>query len=118
MTFAAGVNSIALNITPLFNANRFNSSTVTVTAQPGGGYALGSPASGSVTIYPAASASGTGLTGNYYLGSNAAYSNGGTLSAAVVTYNYTKNSSTTGAAVITFGGTPAVPYTLGSTAPY
>ncbi len=112
VTFAAGVNSVNLNVTPLSNATRKNTTTLTVTAQPGGGYTLGSATSASVTIYPSGAPNGTGLTGVYYLGSSSNYTNGSSGSASA-TYNYTQTSATTGSVVVSYTGTPAVPYTVG-----
>ncbi len=75
VTFAPGVNAITLTVLPLANANLKSTATVTVRAMAGGGYTLGA-ASGSVVIYPAANANGTGLTGAYY-NSSAALINAG-----------------------------------------
>jgi uncharacterized protein (DUF1800 family) len=117
ITFPAGINSVALNITPLYNAGRVGSTTVTVTAQSGVGYTLGAPASAGVTINPpsvAGAANGTGLLGTYYIGSAASYTNSGTLGAASATYSFTQASSTAGSIVVTYTGAPAVPYAVGS----
>ena len=121
VTFPAGVNSLDIKITPLFNANRTSSATVFLTAaNPGsanaaGNYTLGSPSSAGVTIYPSGSPTGTGLTANYYPGSSSTYSstlNFGDLVAT--TYSYTKITTTSGTALVTYSGNPATPYTVGS----
>ncbi len=66
VTFPVKVSSITLTITPLANANRLTSATVTLAAMPGGGYKVGSAHSASAVIAPAGNTNGTGLTGTYY----------------------------------------------------
>jgi len=115
VTFAPGVNSVSLNITPLCNPTRAGSTTLTITAQPGGGYSLGTTISGSVTVYPASAATGTGLTGQYYAGAYGSYTDGNYLGYTAGTYSYalTQNNSTRGSIVVTYSGAPAAPYTVG-----
>ncbi|EDY17397.1 Protein of unknown function DUF1800 [Chthoniobacter flavus Ellin428] len=118
VTFPPWVNSVTLNVTPLYNSTRTSSTTLTITAQAGGGYSLGTPTSASVTIYPstvAGAATGTGLTGQYYVGSNAAYTtNSGGLGAATGSYTFAPTSSTAGTVTVTYTGAPAVPFAVGS----
>ena len=117
VTFPPWVNSVTLTVTPLYNASRNNSTTLTVTAQAGGGYALGTSTSASVTIYPATvagAANGTGLTAQYFAGSNAAYTNAASLGTATASYTFTPTSSTAGNVVVTYTGAPAIPFAVGS----
>ncbi len=121
VTFPAGVNSLDLKITPLFNANRTSTATVFLTANapdsPGasGNYTLVSPASAGVTLYPSGNPSGTGLTANYYPGSSSIYSSPLNFGNQVATtYNYTKINTTTGTALVSYFGTPATPYIVGN----
>lgn len=112
VNFPAGVNSVDIKITPLYNASRLTSCVVTLTAgAPGtagasGNYSL-SPMSISagVTINPSGSPTGTGLTGNYWVGSSSTYASNVNFGGNGATYTYTKVSGTTGTAVITYTGT-------------
>ncbi len=88
VTLPPKVGSVTLAITPVANANRLTSATVTLGAMPGGNYTVGGPNIASVTIFPAGNANGTGLTGMYYNGT----------SATVTPYNPTA----------LFAGTPAL----------
>jgi len=85
ITFQPGVNSVSVKITPIYNPAALSGRTVTVTAQAGGGYTLGTPSSASVAIFPPASPNGTGLTGQYYIGGNATYSSSSNFSTLVTT---------------------------------
>jgi len=76
VTIPAKVASTSLAVTPLANASRLNSVSVTVTAQPGAGYSIGATNRGSVVINPSGSPTGTGLTGAYYNSTSNALSNG------------------------------------------
>lgn len=120
VTFPAGVNALDIRVTPLPNAARTSGATVFLTAgAPGstgasGNYSLGSPASAGVTIYPAAVPAGTGLSASFYPGYNSTHSSLLNFGGVTATYNYTKASSTTGSAVITFTGSPASPYVAGA----
>lgn len=71
VTFPAKTGVVTLNVVPLANAARQTGATLTLTAMPGGGYAVGATKSASVLIAPAGNATGTGLTG-YYWNSTAA----------------------------------------------
>ncbi|MEO5916906.1 MAG: DUF1800 family protein [Luteolibacter sp.] len=121
VTFPAGVKSLDLKITPLFNASRTSSATVFLTANApesagaSGNYALGSPAFAGVTLYPSGSASGNGLTGTFYPGSSATYAS--TLNfgdQVATTYAYTKSGTNFGTAVVTYFGNPATPLIAGN----
>ena len=120
VTFPAGVNSLDVKITPLFNAARTSGATVLLTAGTpesagaAGNYTLGSPASAGVTLYPSGNPSGTGLTANYYPGSSSTYTNASNFGGVSATYSYTKATATTGNAVVTYTGTPITPYAVGS----
>ncbi len=122
LTFPAGVNSIDIKITPLYNASRTTSATVVLAAgAPGtsnavGNYTVGSPSSASVTIYPSGNPVGTGLIGSYYLNSSSTYTNPFNFGGVTATYSYTKASTTTGSAVVSYAGlgTPATAYAVGN----
>ena len=66
VTFPPKVGSVTLTVVPLVNPARLSAATLTVLAQPGGGYAVGAARSASVAIAPAGNADGTGLTGYYW----------------------------------------------------
>ena len=120
VTFPAGVNSLDVKITPLFNTARTGTATVFLTANApensaaDGNYTLGSPPSAGITIYPANSPIGKGLTGNYSAGSSATYTNLLNFGGLTATYSYIKANSASGTATITYSGTPATPIVLGS----
>ncbi len=112
VSFPAGVNSVDIKIIPLYNASRMTSCVVALTAgAPGsagaaGNYTLSALSiSAAVTINPAGSPTGTGLTGTYWTGSSLTYASPVNFGPNVATYNYTKLTSTTGNAVITYTGT-------------
>ncbi len=122
VTFPAGLNSIDLKIIPIYQATRTSSATVQLaasaagTVSAAGTYTLGNPSFAGVTLYPTFNPIGTGLTANYYPGSSATYSsplNFGNIAAA--SYSYTKATTTSGSAVITYVGNPTLPFTIGST---
>jgi uncharacterized protein (DUF1800 family) len=119
LTFPVGVNSLDVKITPLFNASRTTTATVFLTASsPGsvgssGNYTLGSPSFAGVTIYPSGNPTGTGLTGSYYVGSNATYNNAANFGGISATYAYTKTGNTVNA-TITYAGTPATAFADGN----
>lgn len=118
VTFPAGVNSLDVKITPLFNPNRTTTTTrFLAVANPGsvgaaGNFTLGSPTSAGVTVYPSGNPTGTGLTGNYYPGSSSTYTNPLNFGGLSGNYAYVKT-GTTGSATVTFTGTPATPYVAG-----
>ncbi len=66
VTLPAHAKSVKIPIVPKFNPNLRSNVTVTLKAQPGGGYSVAAPSSASVVISPAGNANGTGLTGYYY----------------------------------------------------
>jgi len=112
VTFPAGVNTIPLNVTPLYNPAQFSTTTVIVTAQAGGGYALGSPASASIVLYPSVIPAGTGLTGSYFNGANTTYAptppTAANLGDGVATYSY---NGSTHQAIITYTNAATQPST-------
>ena len=71
VTLPPKVGSVTLAITPMVNAKRLTSATVSLGAMPGGNYTVGGANIASVTIFPAGNANGTGLTGMYYNGTSA-----------------------------------------------
>ena len=75
VTFPAGVKSVELKVTPLYNAVLKTTRTVIVSLGSGGGYTVGSPSQAVVTIYPSQTPAGTGLTGVYTTGSSTTYAN-------------------------------------------
>ncbi len=112
VTFPAGVNSVDMKITPLYNASRLTSCAVILTAgAPGSAGAVGNytlstrSISAGVTITPSGNPTGTGLTGNYYVGANSTYGSNVNFGGNGATYTFTKSSATTGSAVITYTGT-------------
>jgi hypothetical protein len=68
VTIPAGSASAALTVSPVDDAGAESAETVTVTLSAGASYAVGSPSSGTVTIYDddAPAGTGRGLTGEYY----------------------------------------------------
>ncbi len=117
LTFPAGVNSLDIKVTPLFNLSRTGSGTIFITASsPGsngatGNYTLGNPNSAGMTLYPPARANGTGLTGNYYRGGSTTYANILNFDGVAASYSYSK---TTALATVTYSGTPDTAYAIGS----
>ncbi len=112
VTFPAGVNSVDMKITPLYNASRLTSCAVILTAgAPGSAGAVGNytlstrSISAGVTINPSGNPTGTGLTGNYYVGANSTYGSNVNFGGNGATYTFTKSTATTGSAVITYTGT-------------
>ncbi len=115
VTFPAGVKTVVLNVTPT-NSAQTAPKTITVTALPGGGYTLGASVTGCVSVYPCDNTVGTGLTGAYFSTSSATYNSPLNFGAAAATYFYTKSTATTGTAVVTYSGTPAVAFAAGGKA--
>lgn len=117
-----GVTSVDLKIIPLHNPSRSSGATVSLTAMPpgtpqaSGSFSLGSPVSAGVTLLPPGNASGTGLSASYWTGSSSTYSNPINFGGVTATYTYTRSTTTTGFAIISFTGTPAVPFTAGNQA--
>lgn len=119
--FPEGVNSLDVRITPLHNPARTSPATVFLTANPpdsgpaSGNYTLGTPASAGLTIYPAATPSGTGLAANYYPGASSTYSSPLNFSDLTpASYSYTKLNTTSGTAVVTYSAIPATPIVAGA----
>jgi uncharacterized protein (DUF1800 family) len=75
VTLAAGASAAAITLTPLANTTL----QVPVLAQllllPGANYTIGTQSNAAVVIYPSATASGTGLLGQYYTNSSVTYTN-------------------------------------------
>ena len=119
-TFPAGVNSLEIVVTPLFNPARTGSATVLLTAMapeaPGaaGSYSLGAVTTAGVTLYPAAPTAGTGLTAEYFKNSSSTYNHAANFGGATASYSFTKLTTTTGTATITYTGSPAVAFAAGS----
>ena len=72
-TFGPGQRLATIAITPTANPARTSPVVVTATVAPGNGYTVGSLATAGVTISPAGTATGTGLTGSYYSGASTTY---------------------------------------------
>ena len=68
-----GVNSKTITLVPLANTNRLTPAVSQLNVLPGTGYTVGAVSSASITIYPSQAPAGTGLTGDYYTNSSAAY---------------------------------------------
>ena len=75
VTLPVGVSSQNVNLTPLANTNLMTPVIARLNLLPGTGYTLGSPTNASVVIYPSATASGTGLLGQYFTNSSTTYTN-------------------------------------------
>ncbi len=75
ITLAPGVASANISVRPKSNTNLLTSAVATMKVLPGSGYTVGNPSNASVTIYPSQTATGTGLTGQYYTNANATYAN-------------------------------------------
>ncbi len=122
VTFPAGVGSIDLKITPLANPARTTSAALMITAAaPGtggaaGNYRLGSPAAAGVTLYPSGKADGTGLGAAFFNGASSNYDSPLNFGGITTGYSYTRtaSSTTSGTVLVSYTGTPAVPYTAGS----
>ncbi|MES2474353.1 MAG: DUF1800 family protein [Verrucomicrobiota bacterium] len=121
LTFPDGVNSLDVRVTPLFNPARTSTATVFLTvATPGaagssGNFSLGVPSTAGITLNPSGSATGTGLTATYFPGSSSTYTDPLNFSGLVrASYSYTRTSSVSGTATITFSGHPETPYSAGS----
>jgi uncharacterized protein (DUF1800 family) len=69
-----GAGSQTITLTPLVNTNLLTPVAATLKLGAGAGYQLGAPSSASVLIYPSATPSGTGLTGQYFTNSSSTYS--------------------------------------------
>ncbi|MBS0659800.1 MAG: DUF1800 family protein [Verrucomicrobia bacterium] len=66
VTFTPGVSAIPLTVVPLANPALQTSATVTLKAEAGAGFTVGSAGAASVAIAPAGNANGTGLQGEYF----------------------------------------------------
>lgn len=111
VVFPAGVKSVELKVTPLYNASLKTTRAVIVTVGSGGGYTVGSPSQAVVTIYPSQTPTGTGLTGIYTSGSSTTYANS-------ANFNTTTASGFTRVDPIVdfiFPTSPAVPANTGGT---
>ncbi len=75
VTFAAGVNSTNISVTPLANSNLQTPVIAQLQLLPGAGYTIGAASNASVVIYPSPTANGNGLTGYYFTNSSATYTN-------------------------------------------
>ncbi len=112
VTFPAGVKSVELKVTPLYNASLKTTRAVIVSIGSGGGYSLGSPSQTVVTIYPSPTPAGTGLTGVYTSGSSTTYANSANFNTITAsgftrvdpTIDFVFSATTTGVAANT-GGT-------------
>ena len=115
VSFPANVRTVTVYVTPLYNPARTTSATLTLTAQAGGGYTVGTPNSASVTIYASGNPVGTGLTGNYFSTANGTtYANSANVGSVTASYTYIQNSATSGTAVINYTpATPTTPFVVG-----
>ena len=120
VTFPPGVKSLDLKIVPLFNPARTSGATVILAADaPGsagaaGHYSNGSPAFAGVTVYPSGNPSGTGLRGDYYRGASSTYASALNFGGQSANYSFTRTAANSGIATITYTGSPAVPFAIGS----
>jgi Protein of unknown function (DUF1800)/PA14 domain/CHRD domain len=100
--FPVGKSSALVRLLAVANTNLTTPVAATLQVLSGSGYRLGSAASASIVIYPTATASGTGLTGQYFTNSSATYSSSANFNPANLkmtrvdpTVNFTWGSATT-----------------------
>jgi uncharacterized protein (DUF1800 family) len=106
VTFPPKAASVSFTVNPKANTGRRNNATASFKTMAGGGYTLAGADTASVVIYPAAAASGTGLTAKYYVGAyGTSYSSLVNFGGGTVPYTYTKLTTTTGTATITLSST-------------
>ena len=74
VTLPPGTLSKTISVTPLANTNLQVPVLAQLNLLPGTGYSIGTPNTANVVIYPSPTASGLGLTGNYYTNANLNYS--------------------------------------------
>ncbi len=76
VVLGVGVSSVNINVTPLANTNLVAPVVVPVRLLAGARYTLGSIGTNAgVLVYPSITASGTGLTGQYFTNANATFAN-------------------------------------------
>ncbi len=75
VAFPTGVNSQTISLLPMANTNLSAPVLAQLQLLPGTGYTIGALDNASVVIYPSATASGTGLLGQYYTNSSTTYTN-------------------------------------------
>ncbi|HEY2084360.1 MAG TPA: PA14 domain-containing protein, partial [Verrucomicrobiae bacterium] len=73
VTLPPGTLSKTISVTPLANTNLQVPVITQLNLLPGTGYSVGAPNTASVVIYPSPTASGLGLTGNYYTNASTNY---------------------------------------------
>src|SRR6185369_15590216 len=71
-----------ISVTALANTNLLAPVIAMMKLLPGGGYTIGSASNASIVIYPSATPTGTGLTGQYYTNASATYSSNANFNAA------------------------------------
>ncbi len=74
--FPPGVLSTTLILTPKANTNRLAPALALLTVTPDAAYTVGQPGHAGVTIVPAPTADGTGLTGQYFDRTNTSFASG------------------------------------------
>lgn len=73
VTFPPGVGSATVSVRPLTHTNLLSPVVAMLKVLPGAGYTVSSPSNASVIIYPSQTATGAGLTGQYYTNASATY---------------------------------------------
>ncbi|HWD91080.1 MAG TPA: DUF1800 family protein [Verrucomicrobiae bacterium] len=73
VTLSPGTLSKTISVTPLANTNLQVPVIAQLNLLPGSGYSVGAPNTANVVIYPSPTATGLGLTGNYYTNANLNY---------------------------------------------
>ena len=74
VNFPVGVSYQTIPLNPLANTNLVTPVVATLKLLPGAGYRLGVASNASILIYPSATPTGTGLTGQYFTNASATYS--------------------------------------------
>jgi uncharacterized protein (DUF1800 family) len=82
LIFPPGLSSKTISVTPLANTNLLAPVIAMMKLLPGGGYTIGTASNASIVIYPSATPTGTGLTGQYYTNASATYSSNANFNAA------------------------------------
>lgn len=71
----AGISSATITLTPMANTNLAAPVIAQLLLLPGANYTIGLQSNAAVVIYPSSTASGFGLTGQYYTNSSSTYTN-------------------------------------------
>jgi hypothetical protein len=108
VTIPVNSGAVVLDVMPLANTALQTNRTATISPMEGPGYTVAAPSDASVVINPSGNPTGTGLTANYYVGSNGTYASPVNFGGSTTGYSYTKTSGTTGNATIRCDFPPAI----------